>query len=216
MAHCPPWMLLPTLRATRLATRRLTRGRVVPGGVQVGEQESLGDELVEAVTSPNETFMGVFPSPVRSACFLLHEALPARAPGLVGAYPFLGAFDIVHVRELASKSVQATRGLQFGARCSGLANTAIRMEGTALDARGRPDVLARPRKPAAPVGDDQGRGRDPAHERAPGPRILTPSRVPTQHMIGCLGDEHHGVSPQVDTVNEDDVMNLIDDRAERP
>ena len=35
-------------------------------------------------------------------------------------------------------------------------------------------------------------------------------------MIGCLGDEHHGVSPQVDTIDEDDVMNLIDDRAERP
>ena len=34
-----------------------------PGGVQVGEQESLGDELVEAVTSPNETFVGVFPPP---------------------------------------------------------------------------------------------------------------------------------------------------------
>ena len=90
------------------------------------------------------------------------------------------------------------------------------MEGTALDARGGPDLLARCGEPTAPVGDNQGRGRDPAHERAPGPRILTPSRVPTQHMIGCLSDEHHGVSPQVDTVDEDDVMNLIDDRAERP
>ena len=90
------------------------------------------------------------------------------------------------------------------------------MEGAALDARGRPDLLARPREATAPVGDDQGRGRDPAHERFPGTRILTPSRVPTQHMIGCLGDEHHGVSPQVDAVDEDDVMNLIDDRAERP
>ena len=193
------------------------RGHLMcPGGVQVREQEPLGDELVEAVTSPNETFVGVFPPSVRSACFLLQEALPARAPGLVGVYPFLGAFDIVHVRELASKSVQATRGLQFGARCGGLADTAIRVEGAALDARGRPDVLARPGKAAAPVGDDQGRGRDPAHKRAPGPRILTPSRVPTQHAVGCLGDEHHGVSPQVDTVDEDDLMNLIDDRAERP
>ena len=90
------------------------------------------------------------------------------------------------------------------------------MEGAALDARGGPDLLARPREPAAPVSDDQGRGRDPAHERFPGPRILTPSRIPTQHAIGCLGDEHHGVSPQVDTVDEDDLMNLIDDRAERP
>ena len=80
------------------------------GWVQVGEQEPLGDELVEAVTSPNETFVGIFPPSVRSACILLQEALPARAPGLVGAYPFLGAIDIVHVRELASKSVQATRG----------------------------------------------------------------------------------------------------------
>ena len=108
------------------------------------------------------------------------------------------------------------RGLQFGARCGGLADTAIRVEGTALNARGRPDSLARPREPAAPVGDDQGRGRDPAHERAPGSGILTPSRVPAQHMIGCLGDEHHGVSAQVDAVDEDDVMNLTDDRAERP
>ena len=62
--------------------------------------------LVEAVTSPNETFVGVFPPSVRSACFLLQEALPARAPGLVGTYPFLGPIDILHVRELASKSVQ--------------------------------------------------------------------------------------------------------------
>ena len=97
-----------------------------------------------------------------------------------------------------------------------MADTAIRVEGTALDARGRPDLLARPGKTTTPVSDNQGRGRDPAHERAPGPRILTPSRVPTQHAIGSLSDEHHGASAQVDTVNEDDLMNLIDDRAERP
>ena len=187
-----------------------------PGGVQVGEQEPLGDELVEAVTSPNKPLVGVFPSSVKPACFLLQEVLPARAPPLVGAYPFLGAFDVVHVRELAPQSVQATRGLQFGARCGGLADTAIRVEGTALNARGRPDVLACPGKAAAPVGDDQGRGRDPAHKRAPGPGILTPGRVPAQHTIGCLGDEDHGVWAQVDAVNEDDLMNLIDDRAERP
>ena len=187
-----------------------------PGGVQVGEQEPLGDELVEAVTSPNETFVGVFPSPLRPACCLLQEALPARAPPLVGAYPFLGAINVSDVGELAPQSVQATRGLQFGARCGGLADTAIRVEGTALNARGRPDVLARPREPAAPVGHDQGRGRDPAHKRAPGPRILTPSRLPAQHTIGCLGDEHHDASAQVDTIDEDDLMNLIDDRAERP
>ena len=120
------------------------------------------------------------------------------------------------MRELAPQSVQATRGLQFGARCGGLADTAIRVEGTALDARGRPDLLARPGEPAAPVSDNQGRGRDPAHERAPGPRILTPSRVPTQHAIGSLSDENNGASAQVDTIDEDDVMNLIDDRAERP
>ena len=189
---------------------------MVPGGVQVREQQTLPDELVEAVTSPNEPLMSVFPSSVRPACFLLQEVLPARAPGLVVTDPFLGAIDVLHVRELASKSVQATRGLQFGACCGGLANTAIRVEGTALDARGGPDVLARPGKATAPVGDDQGRGRDPAHERAPGPGILTPSRIPTQHAVGCLGDEHHGVSAQVDAVDEDDVMNLIDDRAERP
>ena len=66
------------------------------------------------------------------------------------------------------------------------------------------------------VGEDQGRGRDPAHERAPGPRILTPSRIPAQHTIGCLGDKHHGISAQVNTVDDNDLMNLIDDRAERP
>ena len=187
-----------------------------PGGVQVGEQEPLGDELVEAVTSPNETFVGVFSSPLRSACCLLREAFPARAPPLVGAYPFLGAINVSDVGELAPQSVQATRGLQFGARCGGLADTAIRVEGTALNARGRPDVRACPGKAAAPVGDDQGRGRDPAHKRAPGPGILTPSRLPTQHTIGCLGDEHHDASAQVDTIDEDDLMNLIDDRAERP
>ena len=76
-----------------------------PGGVQVGEQESLGDELVEAVTSPNETFVGVFPSPLRPACFLLQEVLPARAPPLVGAYPFLSIFRVLYVQELLSKSV---------------------------------------------------------------------------------------------------------------
>ena len=90
------------------------------------------------------------------------------------------------------------------------------MKGTALDARGGPDVRARCGEPAAPVGEDQGRGRDPAHERTPSPGILTPRRLPTQHTIGCLSDEHHGASAQVNTINEDDVMNLIDDRAERP
>ena len=75
------------------------------GGVQVGGQEPLGDELVEAVTSPNETFVGVFPSPLRSACCLLQEALPARAPPLVGAYPFLGAINVSDVGELAPQSI---------------------------------------------------------------------------------------------------------------
>ena len=73
-------------------------------------------------------------------------------------------------------------------------------------------ALANPLPPSV----DQGRGRDPAHERFPGPGILTPSRVPAQHAIGCLGDEDHGVWAQVDTIDEDDLMNLIDDRAERP
>ena len=90
------------------------------------------------------------------------------------------------------------------------------MESAALNARGRPDSLAGFREPAAPVGHDQGRGRDPAHERAPGPRVLTPSRVPTQHAIGSLSDKDHGAAAQVNTVNEDDLMNLIDDRAKRP
>ena len=90
------------------------------------------------------------------------------------------------------------------------------MEGATLNARGGPDLRARCREPAAPISDDQGWGRDPAHERAPGPGILTPSRVPTQHMIGCLGDEHDGAWAQVDAIDEDDLMNLIDDRAKRP
>ena len=193
------------------------RGHLMcPGGVQVREQESLGDELVEAVTSPNEPLMSVFPSSVRPACFLLQEVLPARAPGLVGTYPFLSVINVVHAGELASKSVQATRGRQFGACCGGLADTAIRVEGAALHTRGRPDSLAGFREPTAPVSDDQGRWRDPAHERFPGPRILTPRRVPTQHMIGSLSDENHSASAQVDTIDEDDVMNLIDDWAERP
>ena len=58
-----------------------------------------------------------------------------------------------------------------GDGAGGLADTTTRMEGAALHTRGRPDLLARPREPAAPVGEDQGWGRDPAHERAPGPRI---------------------------------------------
>ena len=189
---------------------------MVPGGVQVREQQTLPDELVEAVTSPNEPLMSVFPSSVRPACFLLQEVLPARAPPLVGIDPFLSIFSALHVQELLPKSVQATRGLQFGARRSGLANTTIRMEGTALNTRGRPDSLAGFRELAAPVSDNQGRWRDPAHERFPGTGILTPSRVPTQHAIGSLSDENHGASAQVDTVNEDDLMNLIDDRTERP
>ena len=90
------------------------------------------------------------------------------------------------------------------------------MKGAALHTRSRPDSLAGFREPTAPVSDNQGRGRDPAHKRAPGPGILTPSRLPTQHTIGCLGDEHHDAWAQVDAVNEDDLMNLIDDRAERP
>ena len=79
------------------------RGHLMcPGGVQVREQEPLGDELVEAVTSPNETFVGVFPPSVRSACFLLQEVLPARAPGLVGADPFLSIFWVLYMQELLS------------------------------------------------------------------------------------------------------------------
>ena len=78
---------------------------MVPGGVQVREQQTLPDELVEAVTSPNEPLMRVFPSSVRPACFLLQEALPTRAPPLVGAYPFLSTFDVCHAGELASQSV---------------------------------------------------------------------------------------------------------------
>jgi len=31
-----------------------------------------------------------------------------------------------------------------------------------------------------------------------------------------LSDENNGASAQVNTVNEDDLMNLIDDRAKRP
>ena len=89
--------------------------RVGPGGVQVGEQEPLGDELVEAVTSPNETFVGVFPSPLRSACCLLQEAFPARAPPLVGAYPFLGAFDVVHAGDGAPKHISVVRLPVWGA-----------------------------------------------------------------------------------------------------
>ena len=80
------------------------RHRVVPGGVQVREQQALPDELVEAVTSPNEPLMSVFPSSVRPACFLLQEVLPARAPGLVGTYPFLSVINVVHAGELASKT----------------------------------------------------------------------------------------------------------------
>ena len=79
--------------------------RVVPGGVQVREQQALPDELVEAVTSPNEPVMGVFPSSVRPACFLLQEVLPARAPVLVGTDPFLSIFSALHVQELLPKSV---------------------------------------------------------------------------------------------------------------
>ena len=76
-----------------------------PGGIQVGEQEPLGDELVEAVTRPNKPLVGVFPSPLRPACFLLQEVLPARTPPLVVAYPFLSVINGVHVGELASQSV---------------------------------------------------------------------------------------------------------------
>ena len=82
------------------------RGHLMcPGGVQVREQQALPDELVEAVTSPNEPVVGVFPSSVRPACFLLQEVLPARAPPLVGAYPFLSIFRVLYVQELLSKSV---------------------------------------------------------------------------------------------------------------
>ena len=78
---------------------------MVPGGVQVREQQAVPDELVEAVTSPNETFVGVFPSSVKPACFLLQEVVPARAPVLVDTDPFLSIFSALHMQELLSKSV---------------------------------------------------------------------------------------------------------------
>ena len=76
-----------------------------PGGVQVREQQALPDELVEAVTSPNEPLMSVFPPSVRPACFLLQEVLPARAPPLVGTYPFLSIVWVLYMQESLSKSV---------------------------------------------------------------------------------------------------------------
>ena len=79
--------------------------RLGPGGVQVREQQTLPDELVEAVTSPNKPLMSVFPSSVRPGCFLLQEVLPARAPPLVGIDPFLSIFSALHVQELLPKSV---------------------------------------------------------------------------------------------------------------
>lgn len=79
--------------------------RLIPGGVQVREQQALPDELVEAVTSPYKPVMGVFPPSVRPACFLLQEVLPARAPPLVGTYPYLSIFSALHVQELLPKSV---------------------------------------------------------------------------------------------------------------
>ena len=79
--------------------------RVGPGRVQVREQQNLPDELVEAVTSPNKPLVGVFPSPIRPACFLLQETLPTRTPPLVGAYPFLSIFSALDMQELLSKSV---------------------------------------------------------------------------------------------------------------
>ena len=54
------------------------------------------------------------------------------------------------------------------------------------------------------------------HESFPHLRILAPGRVSARHAIGRVGDEDHGASAQVDAVEEDDVMNLIDDWAERP
>ena len=35
-------------------------------------------------------------------------------------------------------------------------------------------------------------------------------------MIGRVSDKNHGASAQVDTIDEDDVTNLIKDRAQRP
>lgn len=89
------------------------------------------------------------------------------------------------------------------------------MEGAALDARGGPDLLACFGEPTAPIREDQLWGGNPAHEGLPSSGVLTPGRVPSQHVIGPLGDEDHGIAAQVDTVNEDDLMDLINDRAER-
>ena len=44
--------------------------------------------------------------------------------------------------------------------------------------------------------------------------LLAAYQPSTQSGVWAM--EHHGASAQVDTVNEDDLMNLIDDRAERP
>ena len=48
------------------------------------------------------------------------------------------------------------------------------------------------------------------------PSVMTRAGGAIRLMIGSLSDEHHGASAQVDTIDEDDVMNLIDDWAERP
>lgn len=79
--------------------------QVLPGGVQVGEQQPLPDEPVEAVTGAHEPFMGIHGRPLGGAYLLCQEVLPARTPVLVVGKPLLGSIDILHVQELASKSV---------------------------------------------------------------------------------------------------------------
>ena len=154
---------------------------------------------------------------VRPACFLLQEALPARTPGLVGAYPFLSPIDILHVRELAPKSVQATRGLQFWGRVvvawrirqyAWKVQRCTRVVGQILL-----HAVANPLPPSVTTRAG-GAIRLMSAPQAREFSLLAAYQPSTQSGVWAMSTT--AFSAQVDAVDEDDLMHFIDDRAERP
>lgn len=60
------------------------------------------------------------------------------------------------------------------------------------------------------------RGQRSLARELPGPENSRSRPRPSPARNRVCGDEDHGASAQVDAVEEDGVMNLIDDWAERP
>ncbi|MBB6333575.1 hypothetical protein HD592_000140 [Schaalia hyovaginalis] len=160
--------------------------------------------------------MRVLPAAVRGRGLLGEEVLPPHAPRHIVLNPHGRLFAILHVKQPRANLVELARTRQFRPRGSGLFDDPEHVEGAPLNPSVRPRFLSGLLKAAPPIRHHHDRRRDPVHEGLPRTRVLTPCDIPAQHMLSCLGDQHDRFTPQVQAVNEDDLVDLIHDRRQGP